>query len=190
MLIKSKREKYLLAITLLVGVVGLGTVGYLEYQDRWRILQSDLITLQGDYSANVRVLINLKNITARYQRITEDLRLPGERSLWVIRIREEIDRFFEKADITSRGRINPEEEIFHDDVGAVEYRYRIDDLTTTMPKLARFLSLLEEESAVLEVKELDVRPSDRRQGGNYGVRVMMRISRIVFTQPVGEMEEA
>jgi hypothetical protein len=187
MLIKSRRERILVGLTLLVTVLGLGYVGYLKYEEKWTGLQEDLSSLQREYSAMVRILINLKSIMARYQRVTEDLRLPGEESLRVIQIRDEIDRFLEKAEITSKGRINPEEPEYHDDVGAVAYRFQIDDLTTTMPRLARFLSLLEEESAVLEVKELDVQPSDRRRGGNYGVRVRMRISRIVFTESRAEV---
>jgi hypothetical protein len=180
-LIKSKREQNLLIVTLLVVALGLGYVGYLRYEEEWGKLRQDLTDLQDDYQVSVRILINLKDIMNRYQRITEDLRLEGGESIWQIRIREEIDGFLAKAGIERRGSTNPEDPVYHDDVGAMEYRFRIDDLVTTMPDLARFLSLLEEESAVLEVKELNVRPTDRRRGGNYGVRVTMHISRIVFT---------
>jgi len=180
-LIKSQRERNLLVITVAVAVLGFGYVGFLKYEEEWGTLEQELTDLREDYSASVRILINLKSIMNRYQSITEDLRLEGGESIWQLRVREEIDRFLEEAGMERRGSTTQEDPVYHDDVGAMEYRFRVDDLITTMPELARFLSLLEEKSAVLEVKELDIRPTDRRRGGNYGIRVTMHISRIVFT---------
>jgi hypothetical protein len=183
MLVRTKREQGLLVITLLVIVGGLGYVGYTKYLEKSDELQERSMALDQQYVTMMRTLRNLRAIEARYERITSDLRLPGDESLWPIRIRDEIDRFLEKAGIETKGRTEPEQPIYHDDVEAVEFRFRLNDLEAPLPVLARFLSLLEEESAVLEVKQLEIRPIDRRRGGKHGVRVTMRISRIVFTRP-------
>jgi len=183
MMIKSKRARALLLLTLLVAVGGLGYAGYATYLERWDERQARYAQMEKQYDSMVRTATRLGPIQLRYEAITRDLRLPGDESLWQIRIRDEIDRFLEKSGVVSKGRMEPEQPVYHDDVGVVEYRFRIDELETPFPRLARFLSLLEEESAVLEVKELTVRPIDRRRGGIAGVRVMMRISRLVFTRP-------
>lgn len=183
MTLRTKRERVLLLATVIVTVLGLGYAGYVRYLEEWQNLQAQFGQLQTTYDGMVRTARNLRSIERRYEDVTADLRLPGDESLWQIRIRDEIDRFIEKAGILSKGRTEPEQPVYHDDVEAIEYRFRIDELVTPLPQLARFLSLLEEESAVLEVKELTVRPTDSRKGGNTGVRVMMRISRIVFTRP-------
>lgn len=183
MLAKTKREQGLLVITLLVVLGGLGYVGYTKYLEKSDQLQERSMALDQQYVTMMRTLRNLRAIESRYERITSDLRLPGDESLWPIRIRDEIDRFLEKAGIEIKGRTEPEQPIYHEDVEAVEYRFRLKDLEAPMPVLARFLSLLEEESAVLEVKQLEIRPSDRHRGGRYGVGVSMKISRIVFMRP-------
>jgi hypothetical protein len=183
MLLKTKRERTLLLLTVLVVVGGLGYVGYLNYQEKWGQLEQQSGQLVTQYNGMVRTLRNLKTIVSRYERVTADLRLEDDQSFWPILIPEEIDRFMEKAGIVEKGRREAQQPIYHDDVEAIEYRFRVDEVIAPLPQVARFLSLLEEESAVLEVKELTILPADRRRGGQHGVRVRMLISRIVFTRP-------
>jgi len=181
-MLQTRREKGLVSGVLAVGLVSLVWFAYNGYATKRGELEISLKRATKFYDSTVRRLKAKKDIKARYAR-TQKLSIPGGESLVQITIRDEIDAVLQEAGISSRYDWDPLP-IDEPKEDIRVYYAKIDNLSTTMPKLALMLAIIDREGSVLEVDDLRLRGPGKR-GGNESIRVSLIISRIVFQQPKG-----
>ena len=187
MILKSKREKTLLAATAVVCAVALGYLGFDRYQAAKGTLENDWENVETAYDRKLEKIRRMvpADIRNRHNRITEKLRIPGSYLDVQLTVREELDEYLTNSGVTDKWETIPKEVLEMPEFGIQKYQYAVQNLYITIPVLARFLYFLSRESSLMEVEELQIRP-DVRRGGSNRFRVTMTVSRIVFTEKIRE----
>jgi len=171
-MLKSKRERFLLIVTILV-VGGIG--GYLVIFEplvaKWQSMREQLdLTIK-----KVHSLEKLKEtgIKEQFEKVASGLSIEGDINAMVL---TEIDALAREAGITSKD-LQPlpmqGEGIFR----IVSYKLNIE---TNVQNLAHFFGLLEHKSSLLEVEEMQLVPYAKR--GETNIRANLKISRLTVSE--------
>ncbi len=150
---KTKSEKYLFVITLLLALGFGGIYAYRSLGETWLVLNDDLT----DTSDKIEQLLDVQSeaieIKAKFDEMEEELKLPGSDTQQEIAIRQTLSEIFEKTGIKGQ-RIQPKQHQTEDDFKIITYQ--IDDIECTPLQLGQLLYSIERKSKVMEVDFLRI----------------------------------
>lgn len=188
MKLKSRRERILLGLTVLV-LLGLGGwYGFLNIKVALDDMDTRISDLETDLRSKQRLEREDRAVADRYERVKKELTIPGSESEVTSAIREELTRLLSGEDGLGYTSIQAKPPTSDSEGFLTTHQFSIDQTkASTISNLARFLNRMETESEVLEIETIQVsnprRPRDDQSGSQYEFTIpQIVISRLVYTQ--------
>lgn len=190
MKLKTRRERVLLGLTLLVVIGSLGWVGYTRINEALYELENDeefgIYALERELRNKQQMRSTSESVVKHYEEVKEQLSVDGETSLVKSFIREEVtellnDTGFPAQTVLTQDPI-PDREGF-----LTTYKVSIEgERDITIEQLTAFLYEMERRSEVLEIEQIQFgnpRQSREDPDGQYEFSVQnIVIERLVYSQ--------